>query len=348
MKYLLPLTHNEFLLWYRRSSLKIMKFRLIPIVDENFAEDASTLDKVGALVVEGMPDYAEDYEVLIAKVEDISKMPHCCIDEDKPAFIDIYIHNLDCIYPITSRGKRLLQGRVDSSIKLDEPIFESYFNASFLERQSSLSLLGGEALLQIARLDIAKYQDTIKMLEDDALSGASRSSRDEQFPLDGTIIENLLCYSRREGVIPIPTTDIGYFYDFGIIVSTLYSNNDDITNLLAQYRSCLKEITAKSKNKSAKLHYLLEKTDDVTSLFNAALEIKLSAASIIIFLKLQSELYQHQNLDKTKFKELVGNLRTVREYDITLALWLVGVCFRFDFFCGNYYEETQPGFFLKF
>jgi hypothetical protein len=343
MEYLLPLTHNEFILWYRRSSLKIMKFRLIPIVDADFALDTSMLDKVGTQVVEGMPDYDEDYEVLIARIENIARVPHYCFDEGKPVFINISIHNLDCIYPITSRGKRLLQGRVDSNIKLAEPIFESYVNVSVQRQQSSLSLMGGAALLKIAGLDIAKYQDTIKRLEDDALSGVSRSSRDEQFPLDGTLIENLMCYSRRE---VMPTTDISYFYDFGVIVSKLYSGNDDIANLLDQYRSCLIKIAP--DNKSATIYHLLEKADDVTSLFDTSLKIKLNAASIIIFLKLQSELYQHQNLDKTSFKELVTNLRMVRERDIALALWLLGVCFGFEFFCANYYEATQPGFFLEF
>jgi len=237
----------------------------------------------------------------------------------------------------------LLQGRVDSNIKLAKPIFESYVNASVQRRQSSLSLLGGAALLKIARLDIAKYQDTIKLLEHDALSGASRSTRGEQFPLDGTLIENLLCYSRHE---VMPTTDIGYFYDFGVIVSKLYSDNDDMANFLDKYRSRLKEIT--HEKKSAKLYYLLEKADDVTSLFDTALKIELSAASIIIFLKLQSELYQHQDLNKTRFKELVANLVKVRERDIALALWLVGVFFGFEFFCANYYEATQPAFLLEF
>lgn len=175
------------------------------------------------------------------------------------------------------------------------------------------------------------------------MSGVSRSSRGEEFPLDGTLIENLLCYSRHE---VMPTSDIGYFYDFGIIVSKLYSDNDDIANWLEQYRSCLKGIT--HDNKSATLYYLLEKADDVMSLFHTALKIELSAVSIIIFLKLQSELYQHQNLDKTSFKELVANLVQVRERNIALALWLVGVCFGFEFFCANYYEATQPGFLLEF
>lgn len=345
MKYLLPLTNNEFLLWYRRSELKIMKFRLIPIVDVDFASDASTLDKVAARVVEAMPDYDEDYEVVIARVEDISRVPPYYFDEGKPAFINISIHNLDCVYPITERGKRLLQGRVDSNIKLADPIFESYVNASVQRRQSSLSLLGGAALLKIAGLDIAKYQDTIRLLERDALSGVSRNSRGEEFPLDGTLIENLLCYSRHE---VMPTTDIGYFYDFGVIVSKLYLDNDDIAKLLDQYRSCLKEITNKNKKKSAKIDYFLEKGNDVTSLFDTAFNIQLSAASIIIFLKLQSELYQHQNLDKTSFKELVANLVQVRERDIALALWLVGVFFGFEFFCANYYEAIQPGFFFDF
>ncbi|MDF5717119.1 MAG: hypothetical protein PUP93_25440 [Rhizonema sp. NSF051] len=320
-----------------------MKFRLLPIVDEYFAKDISKLDRVAARVVEAVPDYDEDYEVLIARVENTSKVPHYCFDEGKPAFINISIHNLDCVYPITERGKRLLQGRLDSNINLAEPIFESYINASVQRRQSSSSLMGGAALLKIAGLDMAKYQDTIKLLEDDALSGASRSNRGEQFPLDGTLIENLMCYSRHE---VMPTTDIGYFYDFGVLVSKLYSGKDDIAELLDKYRSCLKGIA--HDNKSAKLYYLLEKADDVTSLFDSALKIKLSAVSIIIFLKLQSELYQHQNLDKTRFKELVANLVQVRERDIALALWLVGVCFGFEFFCANYYEATQPGFFLKF
>ncbi|NJR19822.1 MAG: hypothetical protein HC785_31965 [Calothrix sp. CSU_2_0] len=279
MKYLLPLTHNEFLLWYRRSSLKIMKFRLIPITDADLSENTSTLDKVAARVVEAMPDYDEDYEVLIARVENISTVPHYCFDEGKPVFIDISIDNLDCVYPITSRGKRLLQGRVDSNINLGKPIFESYVNASVQLRQSSLSLMGGAVLLLIARLDITKYQDTIELLKHDTLLGASRSSCGEQFPFNGTLIENLLCYSRHE---VMPTSDIGYFYDFGIIVSKLYSDNDDIANLLDKYRSCLKAIA--HENKSATLDYLLEKANDVMVLFDTALNLKLSATSIIIFL----------------------------------------------------------------
>lgn len=342
MKYLLPLTNNEFLLWYRRSELKIMKFRLIPICDIDFADDTSTLDKVAAQVVERMPDYDEDYEVLIARVEDSSRVPHYCFDLGKPAFINISIHNLDCVYPITSRGKRLLQGRVDSNINLAEPIFESYINAYVQQRQSALSLLGGAALLKIFGLDINEYQDTIKLLEDNAMSGVFRSQCGEEFPLDGTLIENLLCYSRHE---VMPTSDISYFFDFGIIVSKLYPNNDDIVKLLNQYRCCLKEIN--NNNKNTTLCYLLKKTDNVTNLFDTTLNIKLSTASII-FLKLRAELYQHQNLDKTSFNELVANLTGVRERDIALALWLVGVCFGFEFFCANYYEAIQPGFFLEF
>ncbi|WP_414620802.1 hypothetical protein [Calothrix sp. CCY 0018] len=127
--------------------------------------------------------------------------------------------------------------------------------------------------------------------------------------------------------------------------SLAYPNNDDIVKLLNQYRSCLKETT--NNNKNTTLYHLLEKTDNVTNLFDTALNIKLSTASII-FLKLRAELYQHQNLDKTSFNELVANFVEVRERDIALALWLVGVCFGFEFFCANYYEATQPGFFLEF
>lgn len=97
MKYLLPLTNNEFLLWYRRSELKIMKFRLIPILDVDFAVNIYELDKVAARVVEAMPDYDEDYEVLIAKVEDTSKVAPYNFDTSQPAFINISIHDLDCL-----------------------------------------------------------------------------------------------------------------------------------------------------------------------------------------------------------------------------------------------------------
>ena len=341
MKYLLPLTNNEFLLWYRRSELRIMKFRLIPIFDVDFAENISELDKIAARVVKAIPDYDEDYEVLIAKVEDNSKVAPYNFDKSQPAFINISIHDLDCVYPITERGKRLLQGRVDSNVNVGEPIFESYVNASVQKRQSSLSLLGGAALLKIAGLDIDNYQDTINQIKEDALSGASRNSRGEEFPFDGALIENLLCYTRHE---VMPNTDISYFYDFGKIVSKLYSDNENITELLDKYRSSLKEIT----NKNAPLEDLLEKVDDVMRLFDTALETKLGAVSAIIFLKLQSELYQHQNLYKTSFKELVGSLGQKRTRDIVIALWLVGVCFGFESFCANYYEAIQPKFFIEF
>ncbi|RUT03996.1 hypothetical protein DSM106972_049100 [Dulcicalothrix desertica PCC 7102] len=345
MKYLLPLSYNEFLLWYRRSELKIMKFRLIPIFDEDFADDTSKLDKVATRVVEAVPNYEEDYEVLIAQVEDIYKVAPYDFDESKLAFINISIHNLKCVYPITERGEKLLQGRIDNSINLAKPIFENYVNAYVQRQQSSLSLLGGAALLKIAKLDVHKYQDTIKLLQDEALSGTSKNSRDEKFPLNGTFLENLLCYSRHD---PIPNTNIGYFLDFGVIVSKLYSGKNDVTHLLDDYRSCLKEITSKNKNKNVKFDYLLKKTDDIISSFDTTLDMKLSVASIIIFLKLQSELYQHQDLNKTSFKELLGSLAQTRERDIALALWLVGVCFGFEYFCTNYYEAIQPGFFLDF
>jgi hypothetical protein len=47
-------------------------------------------------------------------------------------------------------------------------------------------------------------------------------------------------------------------------------------------------------------------------------------------------------------QELVANLGMVTERHIAFGLWLLGVCFRFEFFCANYYEATKPGFFLEF
>jgi hypothetical protein len=353
MEYLLPLTHSEFLLWYRRSLLKIMKFQLIPIVDIDFESDASALDKVAARVVEGMPNYDEDYEVLIARIGDISTVPYYLFDECKPAFINISINNLDCLYPITERGKRLLYGRIDGNIKLGEPLFESYVNGYIEQQRLSLLLLGGEALVRIAGLDILKYQDAIKLFERDALSGASRSGVDEQFPLDGTLIENVMCYTRSE---PMASTDTSYFLDFGVIVKKLYLYNDDIMGSLDKYRSRLKKNNDSSRsknkdnvaNKSVTFYDLLDKVSDVLAEFDDALKVKLSGVSIIIFLKLQSELYQYEDLDKTSFKELVATYPMALERDIANALWLVGVRFGFECFCANYYEAMQPEFLLEF
>jgi hypothetical protein len=45
---------------------------------------------------------------------------------------------------------------------------------------------------------------------------------------------------------------------------------------------------------------------------------------------------------------VVGSLVPERERDIVIALWLVGVHFGFEYFCANYYDATQPKFFIEF
>jgi hypothetical protein len=44
----------------------------------------------------------------------------------------------------------------------------------------------------------------------------------------------------------------------------------------------------------------------------------------------------------------VEGIQRDTDYQASLGLWLLGICFGFEFFCANYYEATQAGFFLEF
>ncbi len=331
------MTLNEFILFYKRSILKVMKFRLIKFVD-------IISDEIGSRVVEGLPSYDEDYEVIIALLSiNGSLEPLYHFDDNKPSYTLISIDSLRSIYPITKRGERLLQGRLDDEIYVSPPKFESYvYHAQALQERDSC-LKGGAALLKIASIDINKYQSDISLLENDVLLAAKARFDGVQYPIDdATILENLICYARSKSMV---TNDFSYLIDFGLITKLFADKGVISDEVIANYRSCLSEI--KKTADSETLLYFLNQEQLVNLLksFSDALNLNFPIASIFIFLKLQHELYENSNLDKTSFHGLVSDFRVPeREAELAIALWILGACFGFEFFATNYYQSVKPEF----
>ncbi|QSJ20305.1 hypothetical protein JYQ62_17320 [Nostoc sp. UHCC 0702] len=350
MTYLLPLFYSEFIIWYKRSNLKVMTFRLIP-TDCDSTGEIVVDEKLKAIVKKAIPEYDEDFEVLLVAVKIAAEnlypyyTPMHCI----PSYMDIEITQLRRVYPITERGRRFLKTQIDTNIELAEALFEEDITQVEQERDRKLALAGGRALLKIAGLSEEEFEQELKPLEPDLLLGRYHRLLNDEFPLkDVPFLINLLCYSRKSSIIS--NTDIGYFSDFGAIIrqSWLEDNqikNNEIRRNLAAYSEVVKKAIKENPNEDFlnlvdKLFPQLQNLEKIT-------ELKCPAISCVIFLKLQRELFQEQILEGTSFASIVEKFKESNYHkELAIGLFILGISFGFDTFCSTYYQYCNLDFLI--
>lgn len=329
MEYLLPLHYNEFLTWYRLGSNRILRARLIPV---ERSPDGSLLmdDRTTEQVVGALPAYEDDWEVLVVL---LSHGP-AGRDHEIP-YVAYNAKDMRAVYPISTRGQRMVSNRLVGQAFVHAPLCEEAVAAREEKNHRALAFRGGNAAL--AYFGLTRHSERLEQFEDEVWQAIRKRHQETPFPVeDGTFMDNLVCYDRRDP--RYPQGDLGFAFDLGKIILEHHGANEKVKQILRPFRQEGLNELADDKlwdNLAHLLPYLHHIQESV--------DIDYPLVGCIAFLQMQ-ELLRH-NLSLTAIEGVHEQLMAREsEPEVAFALWLTGCFYDFTPFAQEYYERMEAPF----
>lgn len=357
--FFLPITRSEFIDWYNRREKKYSAIELIPAELDEDKERVEIDGEWKEVLVEIIPEYDEDFEVLISLVEVDRETVHQFIETEEhgskegPKFQKLDILNLRKIYPLTKRGARMLEVRLPSNIELGPPLFEEAIREKEEELVREQAEAGGTALLEIFDLEINKGQ--IDSLKEEILGGVHKKvTRQEDAPPD-SLLEAVIRYDRQDQPT-FPSTPIGSCYDYLEVLKThlrrMYHEDKIGKDLGYRIKEIFEDAGAvlREMGQHASPYEALNKeefTEHLRALESEA-QINLDRCppeAAVLFLDLRDQLRENDDLETTTAEKWIEALRDQdKERGLAIGLWMVGAFFDFSTFADVYYEFKDADF----
>lgn len=255
------------------------------------------------------------------------------------------IQELVSIYPLSQQAKMSIESKIDTRIKLEDPIFESVLPEieTIIESHELKSSFEAISRVLDLNLDLTKYVSKIGY--ESIISGLNfkKNGTKSNKIIDGNYWEYLLAYDRYEY---FPNDILGYFYDAGEIFA--YSKGQPtfvgskLYNLLEDIRVNkpdihFKEIINKLVTSEETKNYISQTSIDDLRLY------------IItpLYLMLRDEIRKSDDISKTKLLRNLTYLKTFDESFKYVAI-LLGAFFGFRKFYDNYYEVLNLRFYKDY
>jgi hypothetical protein len=254
-----------------------------------------------------------------------------------------FITDLKSIYPLSKQAKLSIQDRIDSRIKLEEPIFENLIPDIISDIQRNEIEMSISALWKIFELDGPSESIQHKIGVDNISKGIiSRKEGVKSFQMQKMNIWSILiAYDRYEY---FPNSTLGYFFDSGLIFA--YSKQSNFEN--SKLYSLLKSINVDSK--TPMIFSELENSENsklyiANSYFN---DLKFHIVAPL-YLMLKAEFKKHDDLTQSKYLT-----KTSLEYfksfgdEFKAAIILLGSFFGFKKVYDFYYDKLNLPFFKTY
>lgn len=352
---LLPITYSELLDWYSRRSKQFLGLRLIPAEVNSSLDDVRAPGEFSDVLVNTIPEYDEDFQVLIALVEGVSAKKYKRYDtgngrKEGATVKQIDISNLKRLYPITERGSRLLKSRLDDKIHLGPPLFEEAIEEQDLRRNRQQSRAGGNALIELYGFQEMAETWIDENLKVEILDAVQAKVRGGSFEAPESIVSSLIQYDRQDKP-QFPSTSIGSIYDYFSVVRMWHKGDSG----KERYRIIVEKVLKPARRELEKLGRNTPAceavcTEALTDCFEELETISPNVGrcpprAAILFLDLRDQLRQSSSLDNTSVDDWGGILgESGNGPEFALGLWMVGAFFDFSTFADDYYEETEPPF----
>lgn len=328
MHYLLPLSYDEFITWYRLGTKRIPPTRLRKV---KVSKDGEI--KPDGRVIKGvmtdLPDYEDDWQVLLIQLE--------LGGGNLPKHIECALSTVRAIFPLSERGHRVLATKLDAQVRLEQP--QSPFLEAFAEedakRQRTLAFRGGRALLEC--FGLGKFEEQFDDRKEEVWRAVMLRHQERPFPVqDGSFITNLFCYDRHEA--RYPRTSIGFAYDLGKVVLEHAKADAKVRDVLTKFKS--EALLGRDATEWVMALPLLEPHFREIEQFTEGY----SGIACVAFLEMQARLRAEPTVRNLE----ALNVHLHKDYgrDLALALWLAGVFFDFTPFASEYYQRVQAPFVL--
>jgi hypothetical protein len=334
--YIAALRYSEFISWYRTGSISLARERLFEVQTTARGSFEPVIASVD-MFVRSTPAYEDDWEVLICQVSGFA-VDARVTEADHEPFVDIHFEQVAALYPISERGKALLQNRLDRDIILQNPLLPNEFARLDEERHFAIARRGGDAVLRYFRLE--KQKSESKQLLQAVREGLKL--RDSSVPHDEAgdcFVRALLCYDRHNP--RFPRTSIGYLYDIGILIGQSFSDSDVDRRPL----EALREVVARYREQgSTDVWEVLD--DNLTAILDALGDVvhsRVSLVSAIVFLQVQDVVRNDSSGNAlSQIEPLVDQIRqAVQDDTLSEGLWLAGAWFGFPAFASEYYRRIK-------
>lgn len=354
--YLLPLTHTDFLDWYNRRHKAYSGLTLIPAGTEE--DGVCLMDGWESVLQDALPDYEEDFQVLIALVEVDNRKRHQfkSIESDRvevAAFQSLDICAIQRLYPITKRGARMLNVRLPEGVTLAPPIFEDVIKAKETERLREQQKAGGNVLLEMFGLEM--HEGEIAPLREEILRAVhAKITRQSDSP-PSTLLESVIRYDRQDQP-SFPSTPIGTLFDYMEVLRKhlrkWYTESGADQAIGEQIRDTLEKAGAELRDMGRHANPYEAVNNDV--LRGALQELEEIAdldfdrcppEAAILYLDVRDQLREDDSLKETTLKHWTETLKAKDNHRrAAIGLWMVGAFFGFSTFADAYYEDQGAPF----
>ena len=351
--FLLPLTYTEFLDWYNR---RIKQFQGLRFIPASLSGDSNGVHVEGGwqkVLIESIPEYDEDFQVMMALVAVEKPRKYREIDVNGktkrvPNLEEVDISKLETLYPLTERGARMLRSRLDSRIRVGDPVFEEDVREQDRRRNRQQAEAGGNALLEL--LDLHGISEAaINNVRDEVLHSVHVKLYGAESVEASSMLSAVIFYERHDKP-DFPSTSIGSVYDYFALV------NDRLRQVCNEslYKEAIDEILRPARNildqvgRSRSAPELLYELDPYFQDLDERTDLDLDRCrpeTAIMFLDLRDQIRRAGSLDETNLEGWTQALRANdRELDYAMALWMVGAFFDFSQFADEYYAAVKSSF----
>ncbi len=330
-KFLAIINRYEFAQFYRFGYMCISASELLRFAEIDSMETKSNL----VSHFKDKTPFEYDQEYLIIHLDE-------AVDNEK-TIKKFQISDLKSIYPLSKQAKQSIQERIDTRIKLEEPIFESLIPAIISNIQNIEIEMAISALWTI--FDLSGSSELIKHkigFEHICKGIEYRKEGMKSFQLQNENIWSILmAYDRYEY---FPKSTLGYFFDAGQVFA--YSKQSNFEN--SKLFTLLKSIKEDSKTPiiiSNLENSELSKSYTSNTNFDS-LKFHIVAP---LYLMLKDDLRTSDDLKQSKyFKE--SNLEYLKTFgdEFKAAVILLGSFFGYKKIYDLYYEKLNLSFFKAY
>jgi len=225
---IVAIERNKFTYLYKYNEIRVDINQLIDFPIEKLKSFIQK-DRVKLIEVfnKALPVFEQDHEVILL---DIDKNKIVINGE-----ILLKFGAINCIYPLTTIGKQLIEGKISNDFNMESPIFESAIEALKLKRSIYFRRNTSETLLNIFNLENVLTEEEYSLIENSAERNVLDKTKPQKFT---NYFDYLIAYNKTPSFIP--DGDIEYICKIGIIAIKYLGKSEDIFTNGPFYKSIVK------------------------------------------------------------------------------------------------------------
>jgi hypothetical protein len=253
---ILAIERTKFTYLYRYNQIRVDVNQLIDkSTDTIKGMLTNDLNRLIELFDNAMPLFEQDHEIILLEI-DKSKM-------NIQNGILISFESIQCIYPLTDIGLKLLDGKISEDFILEQPVFEIVIEAIKIKRSMDFRRSAAAKLLE--HYDLVQYikKDTILSIE----SSVEKNLLDKVKPqIFDTFLDHLIAYNKTPSYIP--EGNIEHICKIGVIAIKYLGKAEEVFTNGHFYKSSIKY-----KSKINSPSYLKSYSD-----FNSIVDVELKSS----------------------------------------------------------------------